>query len=677
MPSRENELPGKLWLAATVFAGACLLFLLEPVIAKAILPWFGGSAAVWTACMLFFQVTLLLGYLYAHWSASRLGSRSQGRVHAVLLAASLLLLPVIPSPSWKPSGAADPTLRILGLLTVTVGPPFLLLSATGPLLQAWWLRRHRATPYRLYALSNVGSLLALLGYPVLMEPWLGIRAQAMAWSAGYALFAVLAAVAGMMRTPEPAPAEPAPEPEDGPAIGWRTRLLWAGLPALASALLLAVTNHLSQNVAAIPFLWVLPLALYLVSFILCFEREAWYRRAWWLAAAAAALAGMGYALLDFDNLGLKPTLALFLAGLFCACMICHGELVRLKPHPRQLTGFYLMIALGGAIGGLFVAVGAPLLFSGTYELPLLLALFTALAAALCLRGRLHRALKAGAALAAVALVAVLAQGVRAAIKDCRVRVRNFYGSLRVEDYLQDHDTIRMLMNGAIDHGEQYLAPARSREPTTYYGTSTGIGLALRALDRPGRRLGFIGLGAGTLAAYGRAGDDITYYEINPLVPKLADREFSFLRQSPAQIQVVLGDARLSLEQEPPQGFDLLAVDAFSGDSIPVHLLTREAFQLYFRHLKEGGLLAVHISNRYLDLEPVVRKAAQELGKAVLVVDTDDDDEHDVCAATWVLVADGAARFGPELVRAAGAQNGARTGFRAWTDDYSNLYQVLR
>jgi hypothetical protein len=664
--------------ACTIFLSAFLLFQLQPLIAKMILPWFGGSAAVWTVCMLFFEVTLLLGYLYAHWTTERLRPGTQVWLHVVLLVASLLLLPVIPSASWKPTGGDDPALRILGLLAVTVGLPYFMLSTTGPLIQAWHVRKHQgAFPYRLYALSNLGSMLALLSYPVLMEPYVATRAQARLWSLGYAAFVALVLVAAMAMRKLPAAAHEAVRDAAAPPPTWRTRLVWMLLPACASAMLLAVTNHMTQNVAAIPFLWVLPLCLYLLSFIICFDREAWYRRAWFLAPLALTMGGMAYALLDVENVTIKPLILLFSAGLFCGCMVCHGELVKLKPHPRHLTSFYLMISLGGALGGLFVGLVAPYLFNGDYELPLILALCTILAAVLGTRRRLASPLAWITYAAAAGIIVTLGFGVRSAVKGYRLRVRNFYGCLRVMDEGTGDEAIRTLMHGAIDHGEQYLSPQRSRWATTYFGPNTGVGLAIRSLDRPGQRMGFIGLGAGTLASYGRKGDSYRFYEINPLVQKVAGTEFRFLRESQATVTCALGDARLSLEGEPPQGFDLLAVDAFSGDSIPVHLLTREAFALYFHHLKPDGILAVHISNRYLDLYPVVERAAQSMGKATLLVDSEDDDDTDVFGATWVLVTGAPARLQAPLFKGIGSSPGLRRPFRIWTDDYSNLFKVLK
>jgi spermidine synthase len=432
---------------------------------------------------------------------------------------------------------------------------------------------------------------------------------------------------------------------------------------------------MTQNVAAIPFLWVLPLSLYLMSFIVCFDRETWYRRWLFIPLLAAALGGMAWSMLDIENISIKPLILLFSAGLFFACIVCHGELARLKPHPRHLTSFYLMISLGGALGGLVVGLAAPYLLNGEYELPAILAACAVLAAALPFRTPLPRPLKWLGAAAATGIIVTLAVGVHTTVEDNRLRVRNFYGSLRVLDSGGGREAVRRLLHGAIDHGEQYLSPEGSRQATTYYGTNSGVGVAIRHFQSPGQRMGFIGLGAGTLAAYGRRGDSYRFYEINPLVERIARTEFQYLRQSEAAVAVALGDARLSLEQEAPRQFSVLAVDAFSGDAIPVHLLTREAFQLYFRHLDPDGILAVHISNRYLDLQPVVEQAARSLGKETLTVESASDDDRDVFESTWVLVA--GQPFQDAAFKAAGVKAQAGRTIRTWTDEYSNLFQVLR
>jgi hypothetical protein len=674
--------------ACTIFLSAFLLFQVQPLIAKMILPWFGGSAAVWTACVLFFQLLLLFGYLYAHWSIRYLRPKAQTIMHLALLGASMLMLPAIPNPGWKPTGGEDPTLRIFGLLGATIGLPYFLLSTTGPLIQAWFVRERAApgaTPYRLYALSNLGSMLALLTYPILVEPYLATRTQGFGWSAGYVAFVLLCGITSWrVRGDQPIPEQA--RSATGPASqapGIALMLIWVGLAASASTLLLAVTNHLSQNVAAIPFLWVLPLALYLLSFILCFDGDGWYKRDWFLRLLALMLASMAYALYSGKDLPLYVTIPLFAVGLFVCCMVCHGELARLKPDPRYLTLFYLMVSIGGAIGGVFVGLIAPNVFNGYYELPLALIFCAALVLAALRRDLFRDAKWSLGWLAALTYVFALTGSVGYEVKKAqgtnRVAVRNFYGGLRVSDAGSGREATRTLTHGTIIHGEQFLAPERRRQATTYYGPETGVGLAIRSLDpNTPRRIGVIGLGAGTLASYGRLGDRFRFYEINPLDIRLARSQFSYLADCQAQLDIVLGDARLSLEREPDQNFDALAVDAFSSDSIPVHLLTVEAFRLYFRHIKPEGVLAVHVSNLYLNLEPIVELAAKALGKQTRVIDTgDDDDATGVFPATWVLVTGNPQFFDKPEFKGPAPKLIAKNGLRMWTDDYSNLFRILK
>jgi SAM-dependent methyltransferase len=686
--------------ALTIVVSAFLLFQVQPVIAKIILPWFGGSAAVWTVCMLFFQMALLLGYLYAHALVRYLKPRTQMLVHAALLLVSALALPIYPNASWKPLNGDEPTLRILGLLAMTVGLPYFLLSTTGPLLQAWYARRFRgAMPYRLYALSNAGSMVALLSYPVLFEPVFTTHQQAWMWSAAYGVFVVLCGGLALLAGPGGAPAagagrghgpgeESAAEDTEAVPPSAKKYLMWLMLPAVASLLLLAITNHLSQNVAAIPFLWVLPLSIYLLTFILCFEGSGWYRRNPYLQLLAVALGAMAYAL-SVDTTGSVPIrvmVPLFTMGLFTCCMVCHGELARLKPDPRYLTHFYVMIAAGGALGGLLVGLVAPRLFNALYEMPLGLVACAVLVvwvlrqdAELKWFQRWRQPAPIVAAVLTVALAVFVGLQIRDTVRGSREMVRNFYGALRVRDSgpATQLDATRTLTNGTINHGEQFLNPARRDQPTTYYGPDTGVGLAIREKGKAGAiRVGVIGLGTGTLAAYGRLGDYYRFYEINPLVLRLAHTEFTFLGDCKAKADIAMGDARLSLERESPENFDVLVVDAFSSDSIPVHLLTLEAMLLYFRHLRPDGVLAVHISNRYLDLEPVLAGETRATGKLARVVDTEDDDTQDVFGATWVLITSPASGFHGEELTNSTAIESKRT-VRLWTDDYSNLFRILK
>jgi SAM-dependent methyltransferase len=677
--------------ALTTVVSAFLLFQVQPIIAKIILPWFGGSAAVWTVCLLFFQMVLLLGYLYAHTVVRYLKPRAQMMLHGGLLVVSAVALPIYPAAWLKPGGTADPTAGILGLLAVTVGLPYFMLSTTGPLLQAWYVRKYKGKmPYRLYALSNAGSMFALLSYPVLFEPQFGTHRQAWMWSIAYGVFILLCGFTAFRSGTEEAAVE-AIEAEAPAAAKPTARqyALWLLLPACASLLLLAITNHLSQNVAAIPLLWVLPLSLYLLSFILCFEGSGWYRRNPYLQLLVVALGGMAYGL-TVDTTGNMPIwwmLLLFGLGMFTCCMVLHGELVRLKPDPQYLTHFYLTISAGGALGGVFVALIAPRIFRSFYEMPLGLVLCAVLALlALSLDAEAApwfagwRAILPGAGAAlTVAMALYLGMQIREQARDARVMVRNFYGALKVHDTGPGTDitAVRTLTHGTINHGEEYLNIARRRLPTTYYGPNTGVGIAIREKQKQGSmRVGVIGLGTGTIAAYGRLGDYYRYYEINPLVPPITKGQFFFVPMCAAKLEIAMGDARLTLEKEAPENFDVLAVDAFSSDAIPVHLLTKEAMQLYFRHLKADGILAVHVSNRYLDLQPVVAGEARALGKLARVVDTEDDDTQDIFGATWVLVTSPAMGF-DDVEMTNSAEIESKKKVRLWTDDYSNLFQILK
>jgi hypothetical protein len=677
--------------ACTIFLSAFLLFAVQPMIGKIILPWFGGSAAVWSTCLLFFQAALLAGYFYADRSTRSLKQKHQATFHIALMALSLALLPILPSPSWKPSHAGDPSLRILLLLSATIGLPYLLLSTTSPLLQAWYVAaKPGAVPYRLFALSNFGSLLALLSYPVFVEPIFTTHGQAYGWSGIYAIFVVIcAAVAWKALRAAPLPSQETIVAAPVPPPIWTIRVLWAALAACASALLLAISNHLSANVAPIPFLWVLPLAAYLLSFILCFERDKVYNRGVFLPLLVVALDGAAYSI--YANQG-NPNIAwavpTFVATLFICCMVCHGELARLKPDPRHLTSFYMMISLGGTLGGVFVAIIAPHVFHTYLELPLSMVACSALVAIVLLispgqwKSRIPVTAVRMAMLAfTVGLAFHLGYEKRRADSVFRMSERNFYGVLRVRDIPEDEEetAVRRLIHGTINHGTQLLDAGHRDEPTSYYGPFSGMGRAMHYLQNRGPvRVGVIGLGAGVTASFCRVGDVFRFYEINPLALSIANTWFTFLRDCKADHEVLLGDARLTLEAQSSQHFDLMAIDAFTSDAIPVHLLTREAFALYFRHLKPTGILAVHVSNRYLDLVPVVSRNAQDFGKASVDVNDEDEDADYFTSSDWVLVTSDGAIFHDAAFKSSSVQPARiRKNLRPWTDDYSNLFQILK
>ena len=653
-----NPARGRLVYYATIGSSSVLLFSIQPIITKTILPAFGGSAGVWVTSMLFFQILLLIGYLYA-WGITQLRPRLQNAIHGGFLLLSLAVLPVKPRLSLALPGSQSPILEILWVLAASVGLPYLLLSSTTPLLQSWYADSYTSSfPWRLFAISNAASVMALLAYPVLIEPNSTASLQLIVWSTGYAGLVVIACIAALLHWSPRSGAKPA---EPYTADSANRPLLWTGLAACASVLWLAVANHLSQEVAPVPFLWVLPLSLYLLSFILCFESDrAWYRPRLfrWLLPVAWLIAGYGLA----SSQGLLLEVIGFSLALFIWCMFCHGELARSRPlNRRDLTFFYLMIALGGAIGGFFVAVVSPLIFNSYLELPI------GIAASVILAMPLVYGWKSKMRLIRLALVALAAFVIATTFRNLTGTIldaRNFYGVLQVMEAGSGPNAFRSLYNGRTLHGVEYLSPSRDNLPTTYYGPESGAGRILTAGSEP-RRVGLVGLGVGTLAAYGRSGDLFRYYEINPEVIRIASRYFHFLSGSQAKIDVREGDGRLLLEQEPSQQFDVLVLDAFSDDTIPVHLVTKEAFGLYFRLLRENGVLAIHLTNRYIDLDPVVDSLAAAYRRKVEHVHSRARPEQHILDADWAIIS------GHDDTPVASAIG------RPWTDDYSNLFEVLK
>ncbi|MBS1187010.1 MAG: hypothetical protein H6R04_1028 [Burkholderiaceae bacterium] len=664
--------------AFTIFVSAFLLFLVQPIIAKQILPWFGGSAAVWTTCMVFFQCVLFAGYAYADWSSRKLASKRQVIVHGLLLAASLACLPIVAGAGWKPEGADDPSWRILGLLTVTIGLPYFLLSTTGPLVQAWFARGYPlATVYRLYALSNLASLLALLAYPFLIEPWVPTVMQAWIWSGAYLLFALACAASGIrsLRHALPAASAQAFEPvKKTPPPALREQLTWLLFSAMGAFMLLAVTNHITHDLASVPFLWILPLSLYLFTFILCFEGRNWYQRKWFIAPLVLLVAAMAWTVMEVE---LKAGIPISLAGLFVICMFFHGELAARKPAPEHLTRFYLMMSLGGALGGLAVGIVAVKLFNANYEFALGLVLTLVVAATLVRQLRLAVPLLV---LAAGAFGGYYAYANRDYFnaQSTMLMKRNFYGALSVREFHRDQPqmAVRRFVHGVIMHGEQFLAPERLDEATAYFRQQSGIGRAMAALEQPNRRIGIIGLGAGTLATYGRDGDTMRFYDINPDVIDVAQSHFSFLSRSKAKIELVLGDARLAMEREAPQAYDLIVIDAFSGDSIPVHLATNEAMAVYLRHLKPGGVIAFHISNKFLRLAPVLAQLAAHRGLDGMFV-TEPANRRDNYSSDWFLMSASPALRRHPAVAPQIEPVEPIAGLGLWTDDFNNLFRILK
>lgn len=711
--------------AGCVILSAFLLFQVQPMLGKFLLPWFGGTSAVWSTVLLFFQVLLTGGYAYAYSLLGWLRSRSQAIVHLIVLGLAVILLgvtavvwpsPLTPDLAWRPQDTTWPILDVLTVLAAAMGLPYFVLATNSTLMQAWFSREPAGgTPYRLYAWSNVGSLAALLTYPIVFEPGLTLRAQAYLWSAAFGVFAITAGVlavrAAQAKGLDPAQASAPTKAEPPPSAG--RILLWLGLAACASALLIAVTNQITQEVAAIPFLWILPLSLYLLTFILAFAGGRLYSR--WVYFAALFL-------LAFIAIWMMPRLPWFSMGsqiglfsllLFVCSMTCHTEAYALRPSARWLPTFYLAIAGGGALGGIFVNLIAPYLFTtGFWELQWAV-LATGALATIILAGqsrpapgtrRHRRKASAGnqdlpailrlkpsviACLSGLVILSGLMIAVMQAFRaNTLLARRNFYGVLRVwETNTERPDYLAyQLTHGRTVHGFQFVPAALRDRPTTYYAETSGVGLSLlHHPSRPGSlRVGGLGLGIGVIAHYGQPGDVFRFYEINPDMIRVAEGEggyFSYLQDSQAETVVVAGDARLSLEREwTAQGshaFDVLVLDAFSGDAVPLHLLTREAMEIYLRHLDSDGVLAVNVSNRYFDLSRPIYRLAQVLGlQAALIVDRGDGlQSYD---SIWLLLArDRRLLDQPAIAERASPPPALDSAQRLWTDDYSNLLQVLR
>jgi len=787
--------------AVTIGLGAFLLFAVQPILGRFILPWFGGGANVWTACMLFFQVGLLVGYTYAHWLGNWKKPQMAALVHMLLLGISLWFLPIEPSEAWKPTSEQAPVQSILLLLLVSVGAPYLLLASTGPLLQKWFsYNMPGRSPYRLYALSNAASLLALLTYPFIVEPTTRLGMQSILWVGAYMVFTVCCSWCAIKvmfdnRQLNPAHSDPDSAPDSEPdrtpsiyeatnaestantdstetesspselvttnspeanadivmptdqnadaqnesdstavdsppepaAFSWITVAFWLGLSASGSAMLLATTNQMCQEVAVVPFLWVAPLSLYLLTFIICFDKDRWYDRRIWGVVLVIAVSLACIALYGGLSVPLWLQIIFYSLVLFACCMTCHGELVRSKPHTRYLTLFYLMISLGGALGGVFVAIVAPMIFTGYWEFHVALVATCALTLAAWWRSGVWKphVRHWGPVMAPLlgmllTLAGVLAWHVIDSQDNIVESKRNFYGVIRVKaletDWVEiDKDTLDTpkvqrfadelieedgklwvdlgpayrLVHGNIMHGFQYIDPDKLDWPTSYYSAESGVGVAIKFhprrhhLDAEKRklRIGVVGLGTGTIAAYGKKGDVIRFYEINPQVVEMASSYFSYIRDSEADVQLALGDARIQMERElrdnGSQNFDVLVIDAFSSDSIPIHLLTEEAAEIYFNHLKSDGLLMLHISNRYLDLMPVARGLGQIQGIEPIRLTSYDDELIGASGATWVLLTHNSAFM--SIKKVSDMEERLTEKDREpllWTDDFAGLWQIL-
>lgn len=675
----------RLLFGCAVFLAAFLLFLVEPIAARQLLPVLGGSSSVWITCLVFFQTALLIGYLYAHW----LAQHPRWIVLAVLLVGALGSAVVWPITHIEGmQGSAHPIWTVFRILGAFIGLPFIVLSATSPLLQVWWSRfEPGGTPYRLYALSNLASLLALALYPSIVEPNLTLHAQRLIWAAGFIAFLVLfGTLARKARAAASVSASSDPSQTGSTSTPLAHKLLWLLLPMGAAMQLCAITAYLTSNVAAIPLLWVLPLGVYLLTIILAFQFRTvlpWGIIARFMVVMLGALAWS----LSKTNTGwpLWLTLLFFLLELFFACTFCHTAAYALRPQrTSETTLFYLLFAAGGALGTFLIGIASPLLMNLNLDLPIAFLVTALLALAVNWNGGWNQRLLWTVASAAMVVLVFM---VRAAyLHDTTVSVRNFYASLRVKvDHSYPGATVRTLLNGSIQHGTQIFGTDELRHtPTTYYATDSGVGLALRYCcpgpnesARP-RNIGVIGLGAGTIAAYGQPGDHIRFYEINPAVEPIARNVFTYIRDSGASsIEVVPGDARATLAHSAPQNFNVLVVDAFSGDAIPIHLLTKEALAIYRRHLAPGGILAFHISNQHVNLGPPIAILAASSGMQARLVSSTADMEPGEFSATWMLVSDNADFFARPEIAAASSAPKLKPSLRVWTDDYSALLPVLR
>jgi len=734
---------------ASVFLSASLLFLVEPMIAKMMLPMLGGTPAVWNTCLVFFEVLLLAGYLYAHATIKWLSRRAQITVHMGMILLPLLIVGLLPlhlRPGWQPPAQSNPVPWIMALLFVSVGLPFFVLSSNAPIAQRWFAdsgHKHADDPYFLYAASNTGSLLGLLSYPLLMEPLLRLSQQSHLWSYVYMLFvAVTAASALLVWRNQTVKADHSPvlNSEIPAAKSWRDSLRWIALAFVPSSLTLGVTTALTTDVPAIPLFWVLPLAVYLVSFVLVFARRPLISHEWMARRLPLIILFGLYPTVSRLKFPFTALLVLYLGLLFVVSMVCHGELARSRPQVSRLTEFYLWISVGGVLGGIFNALIAPIIFHSVLEFPIvlilaallrpqiegppptgsstvwanlkdwLLPLALGLTMASVILGLEHKGITIGhsltilifgysmiwclsfskrrlrfaAGLGALILASSLYTGPLGRILDTE---RSFFGVYRVTD--DPSGKFRYLISGGTLHGMQSLDPARSREPLAYYTRQGPAGQIVQAVEAglPRSNWAIVGLGAGTMACLAPPGQKLTYYEIDPLVARIAlnPRYFTLLESCAPQARIILGDARLKLKDAPDSQYGLIALDAFSGDSIPIHLMTKEALALYMRKLTPHGILAFHISNLYLQLEPILGDLAQD-SHLVCMIESDgpltqSQLDQGRLPSTWVVMA----RSQTDLSKLIGIDTTSdrwlpvhgRRNPVVWTDDYSDLLRIIK
>ncbi len=731
---------------AAIVVSALLLFLVQPMFAKMALPLLGGSSQVWATCMVFFQTALLAGYAYAHWISTRLGYRRQLMVHGAIMLLPFLTLPIAIAPGIVPPVTAHPEIWLLGLLSASVGLPFFVVSTTGPLLQKWFshsAHKRAKDPYFLYAASNTGSMVGLLAYPLLVEPTLSLTDQSMYWMAGYVLLVLITGGAALSVGQPVADSSAAKDQAEqngvkSGALSWRRRLRWIALASVPSSLMLGLTTHLTTDIASVPLLWVIPLAIYLLTFILVFARRQWkgHRLMIRILPALALLLAM---LLVTGTT--KPPVLIAIINIACffvAAMVCHGELAADRPGVRHLTSFYMLMAVGGALGGVFNALLSPLIFNSIAEYPIAILLACALCPARevlskCIRWQdFAVAVIPGAAVLTLSLVVetmmratglgglafnnlrtimvialplivcymLMRRPFRYALAlggwylashmlyeqtrgDLLFAERSFYGVHRVND--QPEYQARVLRHGFTAHGMQKNDPRLHHIGTTYYHPSGPAGQVFSQFGTELDKVGIVGLGAGTMATFAEPGSDFTYYEIDPVVEAVAEDEnlFTYLRDARAlgaDITNIIGDARLTLARESDGHLDLLIIDAFSSASIPVHLLTREALTLYFQKLKPDGLLLFHVSNKSLNVRRPLASLADDLGLSAMQQDNDIESRQQGIegkfASQWVVMSRDQARLERLPQGPARWRALEARGDAVWTDDFSNIIQLI-
>ncbi|MBI2120481.1 MAG: fused MFS/spermidine synthase [Parcubacteria group bacterium] len=679
----------RIFFPLTIFTSSFLLFLVQPMMGKYLLPFFGGSASVWMVAMLFFMTVLLLGYWYAH-VLSSLGTRTALTLHASALFLAMFLLwlhsrgwgtPLFESVRNLSAVSTHPTALILFILTESIGVQYFMLASTSSLLQSWYSRVSEDEPFWLYALSNVASLLAIAIYPFFIEPALSLKDQGTLWGVGFGLYGLLMIASLSVFLRYSFLASTKKEVRTAAVRVERTEYLsWLGYSTLGALLLLVCTTYATRSVASIPFLWLLPLALYLLSFALTFTKKSIYRRDFFAWSTAFLLLCLVVTIMLRSYIGVVAELFMLHLALFSSLIFCHGELYTRRPDTSALTAFYLTTSVGGVLAGLLATVFAPLVFSGYWEF--YITLYAAMFSASWYLVPNKKVLLRGAFFALVLGVLLMA-----AVRFSPAKTaRNFYGVIVASVKHTPEGETRSLTNGTTIHGMQFLEASKAREPISYYGRPSGIGLVFGHYrewkdteDDAGIRTGIIGLGAGGLAAYCKSKDSWTFYEINPAVVSFAREHFTFLADCPAALTVAQGDARLLLDRERKSGdprFDILVLDAFADDAVPMHLLTQEAFGLYLARLSEGGVLAVHISSRYLDLSPVVAANMEHYGMSGVVVSSREQSSS-ILFSIWVVLSKDK-KFIDALSLSAGESAQEFPEKRVvWTDDYSNLFSVLK